>query len=83
MNNEDIIVTVAHNWGETDVTLAHWIANGPGPRWKVQPVAARDRVTGAQLPLRVIPLRYRNSALSRLLVRLGVLKMPPWKHVRY
>ena len=83
MNDDDILVTIAHNWGDTEVTLSHWIAHGPGPRWRVRPIAARDRRTGATLPLRTIPLMYRNTPFSRLLIRWGLLKKPAWDHVSY
>jgi hypothetical protein len=74
---DDVVVTLLHPHGSIDVTLVEWIATGPGARDRVRPVAARDRKSGRQLPLTVIPLRYRNTALSRVLIRLRLLA-DPW-----
>jgi hypothetical protein len=74
---KDIMVTVDHPFGSIEVPLVEWIAIGPGPRRLVRPVAARSRSTDAALPPSVIPLRYRNSALSRSLIAIGVIK-DPW-----
>jgi hypothetical protein len=76
MKAEDILLVIPHNWGAAEMTLADWIKTGPGPRPLLQPTEARDRATGAKLRLSVIPLRYRNSKLSRWLVRLGLVPEP-------
>lgn len=76
---EDVFLVVPHNWSwdpESGMTLREWMERGPGPRPGIQPVAARHSVTGQTLSMRVVPLRYRNSALSRLLIRLGLLENP-------
>lgn len=77
-NAQDIIVTLAHPHGDVDTTLTQWMEIGPGPRPFVRPVAAREATTGASLPLTVVPLRYRNTALSRALIKMRVLK-DPWR----
>ena len=73
-----VIVTIAHPSGDIDVPLDTWKEKGPGTRRFVRPVAAKI-VDGRPLPLRVIPLMYRNNWLSRMLIRLGILKNP-WEH---
>lgn len=47
---EDIIVVIDHPFGRVEVSLAEWVAKGPGPRPRVRPVAARRRSIGEQLP---------------------------------
>jgi hypothetical protein len=73
----DIIVVVRHPFGDVEATLAHWIATGPGPRRLVRPVSARSRLTGASLPLSVIPPPYRNNGESRAAIERGALP-DPW-----
>ena len=74
---DDVLLTVAHPFGDVEVTLAEWIETGPGPRPAVRPVRARSRSTGRPLPLSVIPFRYRNDAGSREAIRLDRLD-DPW-----
>ena len=78
MEPSEIIVTIDHPFGTVEATLAEWIERGPGPRPLVRPVAARSAATGEELPLTVIPLRYRNDAESRQLIAAGRLDPPPW-----
>lgn len=73
---QDLVLTIQHPFGDLDVTLAEWIAKGPGPRPMVRPVAVRSRATGESLPLTAIPLRYRNDEESRRLIAEGVLESP-------
>jgi hypothetical protein len=73
---DDIIVTVAHPWGDGHPTLTQWIANGPGPRPLVGIVAAKRKSTGEEVNLAEIPLEYHNSPESRRLQRLGQLPAP-------
>jgi hypothetical protein len=75
---DDILVTLAHPHGDVEVPLAEWMRAGPGGRPLLQPVAARRASTGRPLPLRVIPLRYRNTGLARLLIRARLLP-DPWR----
>jgi hypothetical protein len=58
------------------VTLARWMAVGPGPRPLVRPIAARSLSTGQELPMDVVPLAYRNDAKARALLAAGKLKWP-------
>jgi hypothetical protein len=65
---DDILVMIAHPWGDIEVSLREWIARGPGPRPLVRPVSARRRSTGSAVALTEIPLQYRNDAKSRRLI---------------
>ncbi|GAA5527864.1 hypothetical protein [Herpetosiphon gulosus] len=73
---DHIMVTINHPFGTIETPLSEWIAIGPGTRPLLAPSAAYDTETGAALPLSVIPFRYRNTLLSRLLVRLKLLPNP-------
>jgi hypothetical protein len=73
---DDIIVHVAHPWGDGYATLNEWIAHGPGPRPLVGIVDARRKSTDEPVPMSEIPLEYHNSTESRRLQRLGQLPMP-------
>lgn len=72
---DDVIVTVAHPWGDIEAPLLRWIATGPGPRPQVTIRKARRR-DGSPVPLEEIPLQYRNTAESRKLQRQGLLPAP-------
>jgi hypothetical protein len=72
---DDVIVTVAHPFGDIETPLPHWIQIGPGPRPLVTISRARRR-DGSPVPLEEIPLQYRNTAESRRLQRLGLLPAP-------
>lgn len=72
----DVLVTVAHPWGDVDAPLEDWIRIGPGPRPYVGIVAAKRRSTGATVALSEIPQEYHNSPESRGLQRLGLLPCP-------
>ena len=72
---DEVIVTVAHPWGDIEAPLPTWIEIGPGPRPLVTISKARRR-DGSQVPLEEIPLQYRNTAESRRLQRLGKLPTP-------
>ena len=56
---EDTLVVVAHPYADVEVTLAEWIARGPGPRRGVRIVRARSRSTGRDVPLSAIPPHQR------------------------
>jgi hypothetical protein len=73
---DDIIVTVAHPWGDGYPTLSEWIATGPGPRRLVEIVAAKRKSTGEPVSLSEIPLEFHNSRESRRRQRLGELPAP-------
>lgn len=72
----DIRVTIAHPMGYIETSLEMWMQNGPGERRYIAPVRVICADDGRPLPLSVIPLRYRNNGLSRLLIRIGVLENP-------
>jgi hypothetical protein len=72
---DDVIVTVAHPWGDIEAPLRTWIEVGPGPRPLVTISKARRR-DGSPVPLTEIPPQYRNNAESRRLQRLGQLPAP-------
>jgi hypothetical protein len=73
---DDLILTIEHPMGRVETTLARWIERGPGPREFVRPVAVRSRATGEELPLAVIPVRYRNDEESRRLIACGEIESP-------
>ncbi|KJE24235.1 hypothetical protein FF36_01310 [Frankia torreyi] len=58
----DVLVTVAHPWGNVEVPVDAWIQTGPGPRPYVGIAAARRSSTGREVPLTEIPLEYHNSS---------------------
>jgi hypothetical protein len=74
---EEIIVTIAHPHGDIEVSLGEWMRLGPGERPLVRPIAVRKK-TGEPLSISDIPLRYRNTALSRALIKAGLIENP-WK----
>lgn len=76
--NVDVMVIIDHPHGKIEMPLEEWIAKGPGERALLRPVAAKSRKTGRILSTSVIPLRYRNSILSRALIASKLLP-DPWK----
>ena len=72
---DDVVVTIAHPWGDVEASLPTWIRVGPGPRPLVTISKARRR-DGSPVPLGEIPLQYRNTAEGRRLQRLGRLPAP-------
>jgi hypothetical protein len=72
---DDVIVTIAHPFGDVETTLREWIRRGPGPRRFLEIASAR-RADGQPVPLDEIPLEFHNSRESRRLQRLGLLPAP-------
>ena len=72
----DILVTIAHPWGDVQAPLEQWIQSGPGSRPYVELTAARRVSTGEKIPLAEIPQEYHNSPESRGLQRQGLLPSP-------
>ena len=77
-NLKEIDVILSHPHGQIEVPGEKWLLTGPGERAWLSAVAAKSKKTGEVLPISVIPLRYRNNKLSRLLIKLGFLS-DPWK----
>jgi len=73
---EQIELDVMTSHGTTKTTLQDWINTGPGVRPFSRPVAARISKTGEKLPLSCVPIRYRNTLVSRLLIRVGIFQSP-------
>ena len=73
---ENIEVMISHPWVANFIPLTSWIETGPDPREFVAPIRARDKNSQQELPLSVIPLKYRNNRISRLFIRLGLLENP-------
>ncbi|GAA4602729.1 hypothetical protein BJY16_004347 [Actinoplanes octamycinicus] len=73
---DQVIVAVAHPFGNVPAPLTEWLRLGPGPRPYVEIISAWRRRTGEPVPLDEIPLEYHNSARSRRLQRLGRLPAP-------
>lgn len=71
----DVVVTVAHPWGDAETRLRAWIETGPGSRPLVTIIRAR-RSDGSPVPLEEIPLQYRSNRENRRLQRLGLLAVP-------
>jgi hypothetical protein len=75
---DQLSVVLAHSFGDVNVPLEEWMQVGPGPRRFIHPIKVISEKTGKELPLSVIPLRYRNTVLSRFLIRIGLLD-DPWQ----
>lgn len=58
---DDILVTVAHPWGDIEVAYPDWVRIGPGPRPLVQITSARRRSTGKPIPLAHIDDPWRRD----------------------
>lgn len=72
----NILIKLRHPHGDLEIPLKDWMEQGPGDRPLLQPFAARYEDSDEPLPLSVIPLPYRNNAVSRLMIRAGLLKSP-------
>jgi len=80
IDRSNINVTIDHPFGSVNVPLQTWMSSGPGLRSKVA-VHRAKHIDGSPLPIEVVPLRYRNTLLSRMLIRLHVLQ-DPWKQAK-
>jgi hypothetical protein len=75
----EITLEITHKWGKGTASLDQWIALGPGEDERSAfPSAAKCADNGQDLPLSVIPMRYRNTPLSNLLIRLKLIP-DPWQ----
>lgn len=73
-----IVLDVIWRAERVETPIEHWLRYGPAGS-AARPVAARMEPSGRHLPWRcVVPLRYRNSRLSRLLIALHILP-DPWR----
>ena len=73
-----IVLEVCRRAERVETPIEQWLCYGPAGS-AARPVAARMAPSGRHLPWRcVVPLRYRNSRLSRLLIALHVLP-DPWR----
>ena len=77
----DLVISISHPHGEIEMPLDSWIEEGPGLRPLLKPYKVRRKSTGEALPLSAIPIRYRNTVWSRLLISLGVIRNP-WSSPR-
>ncbi len=78
IHDSDVLVKIDHPWGgEAWLPLDEWKRLGPGPRPGISPEAAKNRLTGAPLPLSVIPFRYQNNRLYQFLLNRGMIE-PTW-----
>lgn len=63
----------------SEMPIEGWLHSGPPPRSTLRPVAVRLESSGGRLPLPcIVPLRYRNTPVSRLLIALRLVA-DPWK----
>lgn len=76
LNHEEIIIIISHNFGEVETTLENWIKFGPSSRKLLKPLKVKNKLTDKELPLKIIPLKYRNNKLSRFLIKLRFIKNP-------
>jgi hypothetical protein len=73
------MVVVRHGARREALPVEEWLQRGPYLDRTAQPVAAWLAPSGYPLPLGcVVPLRYRNSRLSRLLIALRLMP-DPWR----
>lgn len=72
-NTEDIVVILDHPHGKVDVPLTEWIEKGPAFRKYLRPVGAKTK-DGVILSIEVVPFRYRNNLVSRLMCSLRFIK---------
>jgi hypothetical protein len=78
LSPDDIMVGLDHKWGMIEISLSEWMSRGPGPHSPgLRPVRSWSQRSGEQLPLAVIPVRFRNDHPSRVLVATGQID-PPW-----
>lgn len=71
-----IMLDVCRLQERVETPIEEWLRHGPAGS-AARPVAARMAPSGNRLPLYcVVPLRYRNSRFSRLLIALHVLSNP-------
>lgn len=75
-----IKVVISHSYGDITTLLKDWTRRGPGERKFTHPIKAICADDDRQLPLSVIPLRYRNNTLSRFLIRIGFFD-DPWEDI--
>ena len=73
---DNVIVTVAHPWGDVDTRLTEWVRIGPGPRTSVQIVSARWAENDNPIDMDEIPAEYHNSEETHRRQRLGELPTP-------
>ncbi len=74
-----IVLEVWDASGRLETSIEEWLRTGPGPSRSAKPISARFGPSGRALPLRcLVPLRYRNNALARLLIALHMMP-DPWK----
>jgi hypothetical protein len=74
-----IMVVVRHGAQREALPVEEWLRRGPDLDPSAEPVAAWLAPSGYPLPLScVVPLRYRNSRLSRMLIALRLVA-DPWR----
>jgi len=73
---DDILLIIEHPFGTIEMSLEEWLKTGAGSRKLLKPYKVKDKLTGKQLPLGTIPLKYRNNSLSRFLIKLGIIENP-------
>lgn len=73
---KNINVIISHPHGDIETSLDTWLQNGTGKRKYVTVTSVICADTQEKLPLSLLPLRYRNNRLSRLLIFIGLLQNP-------
>lgn len=75
---DELSVTICHPFEDMLLPLSEWIARGPGSRPFLHPGQLIVEATGEKISVRRLPLRYRNTTFSRLLIVLRLLD-DPWR----
>lgn len=75
-STDNLVVVLDHPHGEVEVPFERWVDEGPGARDLVEVVALRHVGEEQRLSANALALAYRNSPLSRMLIRLHLLRSP-------
>lgn len=77
-DKNNLVVMISHPFGEIEIPLQEWMEQGPKKRKLLRPTKLKNKKTNKYLPLNQIPLKYRNTSISRFFIKIGVLENP-WK----
>ncbi|CAM2009965.1 hypothetical protein [Acanthopleuribacter pedis] len=75
LHREGWTVVLVHNHGEVIIPWKTWLEEGPGERSLLTPSRILDSA-GNPRPLRMLPLPYRNTRLSRWLIHCKLIRNP-------
>ena len=72
----DLVVTLDHPHGIVEIKLNEWMILGPGSGLLLKPKSLKSTASKKKVSLKTIPLKYRNSFISRLLIKLHLIPNP-------